>query len=80
MGTSKSTENEIIEKDLKSYAITLSNATSSSSRQETQNRMKVVDMRVAGELAGREETIIDTDKRLMMKSKTQADIERAIDE
>lgn len=80
MGMSKSTENEIIEKDLKSYAITLSNATSSSSRQETQNRMKVVDMRVAGELAGREDTIIDTDMRLIIKSKTPADIEMAIDE
>lgn len=79
-GMDKKSENEVVEKRLESNADTITNTKTASAKQEAQNVSRVNDMRVAAELAGHEDTIVDSDVQLVIKARTPKAVEEVIKE
>ena len=76
----KSTEEDIIEKRLRSNVVTIANTKTKSAKQNAQNATRLGDMSISEDLAGDEESIVDSDVRLVVKAKTPQDVENVIDE
>ncbi|EKZ0201713.1 hypothetical protein QPI79_002212 [Enterococcus faecalis] len=79
-GMEKKTEGEVIEKRLHSNAVTIENTNTTSAKQNAQNASRVGDMRISEFLAGQEDTIIDSDVRLVVKANSPEKVEHVISE
>lgn len=79
-GMDKSTEETIFEKRLHSNATTIANAKTTNAKQEAQNQTRIQDMTVSSQLAGRDESIVDSDVRLIVKAKNAKEVEEIISE
>lgn len=80
-GMEKSTETAIVDKTLGSYTTTLANDESTkSARDNEQNRMRIRDMKLSAQLSGGDDSIVDSDMRLVVKADTPEDVELAIEE
>ncbi|WP_088841007.1 hypothetical protein [Listeria sp. ILCC797] len=80
-GMEKDKENSVIERDIETNITTISESgQGKSSKQRAQNVGRVWDMKLAGELSGKGDTIIDSDLRLIVKARTPKDVEKTIKE
>lgn len=79
-GMNKSTETSIVDKHLPSNIATMGNSDEQSEKAKAQNRQRIYDMKLAGELSGAEDTIVDTDIRMIVKGRTPEDVEMVIEE
>ncbi|HFD1725288.1 TPA: hypothetical protein QFM54_001861 [Enterococcus faecium] len=80
-GMEKEREIEIVEKDIETNITTIGNSgNEGSAKQKTQNRQRIIDMTLAGELSGMEDTIVDSDIRLVIKAKTPETVEKVVEE
>lgn len=79
-GMEKSTESDIMDKKLRASLVTTANTQTDSAKQDAQNASRVSDMRIAEQLAGQDDTIIDTDIRLVVRASTPERVEETIKE
>nr|WP_260480309.1 hypothetical protein [Listeria booriae] len=78
-GMEKEKESDVIEKDIETNIATISDSgEAKSAKQRAQNASRVKDMALAGYLSGIGDTVIDSDVRLIVKSKTPEDVEKTI--
>lgn len=76
----ETTESEILDKKLASSIATTSSTDTESARENSKNSDRVEDMYLASQLAGRDENIIDSDLRIIIKADTPEGIETVVDE
>lgn len=79
-GMERQTESEIIETRLDSNKSTLKREKTPSAKQKTLNAARLYDMSLAEGLAGDEDSVYDSDVRLIVKSNSAEDVEKVIDE
>lgn len=78
-GMAKSTETSIMQKRLASNLVTIKNSSTSDAQQLTKNSRRAEDLKESAILAGEEDTIIDSDIILIVKSKNPAGVETTIE-
>lgn len=79
-GMDKTTEDDIMDKKLRASIVTTANTSTDSAKQDAQNGSKISDMQIAEQLAGQDDTIVDTDVRLIVRASTPERIEETIKE
>ncbi|STE38126.1 hypothetical protein [Enterococcus mundtii] len=79
-GMDVQTEANILDKHLNSNIATIGSTKIRSEKARAQASMKIHDMRLAGELAGVEDSIVDSDIRMIVKAKTPEAVESIIEE
>lgn len=77
-GMDKSTETDIMQKRLASNLVTISNSKTSDAQQITKNSRRGEDLKQSAQLAGQEDTIVDSDIILIVKAKSPEDVESTI--
>lgn len=79
-GMEKDTETDIMDKKLRASLVTTANTSTDSAKQDAQNASRISDMQIAEQLAGQDDTIIDTDVRLIVRASTPERVEQTIKE